>query len=332
MLPLVHHAKSTLLRRRRRASVFREYAIAAALLVFAFGCSPPPRPRIIPRVNGKRAFQRVAEFVRLGPRPSGSPGAEAAARYLAAQCRKLGFHPKTETWTEDTPAGSLRFRNVSARKPGRSRAWILVASHYDTKVLPECPDFVGANDSGSSTGLLLEIMHVLGPRPWPGPSLVFAFFDGEECRKEYGPHDGLHGSRRFAEEIRRNGRARSCRAMILLDMVGDRNLDITLSPDTPRTLAQAVFRAAADLGRRNAVGYFLNGAILDDHTPFRREGIPAVDLIDFDYGPNNAWWHTGEDTLDKLSPKSLAFTGDLCLRLLWRIAWPEQAVQNAGTP
>jgi len=307
---------------------------AAVLVVLAAGsggCFGRSRTRgtdvdvLVRAVDGGRAFEYVRRFVALGPRPSGSAGAERAANWIADECRNLGWTPEIDEWKEwkeQTPLGPCVFRNVLVKVPGRGRRYVLVGAHYDTKRLPDAPDFVGANDSGSGVGVLLELLRVIRQTgAWAGPPLLVAFFDGEECVVRYGPRDGLHGSRRLAGRLDAFGGRRNCAAVIVLDMIGDRDLTITLPQDTPPALAQAVFRAAESEGGRDRVGWFLRAeSILDDHTPFQRKGIPAVDLIDFEYGPDNAWWHTDQDTLDKLSPESLAFVGRLCLRVIMEAA------------
>lgn len=302
-------------------------AVAAGLLAVA-GCGPArpaasaPPPQAAPQVDATRALAFTREFVALGPRPAGSEGARRAADWLAAQCRALGYAPQVDEWNEDTPAGRLTFRNVQADLGNDPKApLILLGSHYDTKLLDACPGFVGANDSGSSTGLLLELMRVLrGLEPsLRGTRVRFLFFDGEECRFRYGPADGLHGSRRAAARLADTGELPRCRAMILLDMVGDRDLRLDLPSDTDPDLLRRILRLAEaqDVSRHVSLAA---GPILDDHVPFAQRGIPAVDLIDFSYGPGNAWWHTGEDTLDKLSPRSLEIVGNLALGLVLELA------------
>jgi glutaminyl-peptide cyclotransferase len=270
-----------------------------------------------PRADGGRALAEAEAFLAIGPRPAGSAGAARAAAWLEQRCRDLGAEVRTDTWQEATPAGRTTFRNVIATLPGRDRkSRILLGSHYDSKRLWDAPGFVGANDSGSSTGLLLELIRVLAAsRPQPGPTLEFAFFDGEECHTAYGPGDGLHGSRRLAGQLAASGSAKQYRAMILLDMVGDRDLTLTLPTDTHPGLARRTLRLAAAQGVARQVG-FANGPILDDHVPFQELGIPAIDFIDFEYGPGNRHWHTAEDTPDKLAAASLGTVGNLVLALL----------------
>src|SRR5690606_35870461 len=132
-----------------------------------------------------------------------------------------------------------------------------------------------------------------------------AFFDGEECVHNYGDKDGLHGSKRLAAAMAADGSLKQIRAMVLLDMIGDKDLGITLSTDTPQHLAETLFRVAEAQGIRNRISYFRYGRILDDHVPFAERGVPAINIIDFDYGPNNSFWHTTKDNLDNVSVESL---------------------------
>jgi len=292
------------------------------------GCGPAAddlAPLVKLKVNGETAYANAAEFVAIGPRPSGSEGARQAAAWIAGQCRALGYDTTVAEWQEPTTAGERTFRNVRATLPGRRNAPILlIASHYDTKLLPAYPAFVGANDSGSSTAALLEVMRVLGQvRPWAGLTLQFLFFDGEECVTAYGPRDGLHGSRHLAREIESTRAVGRYRAMILLDMIGDRDLRITIPPDTDPELARRLLRLAERQGVADRVSFFLQGNLTDDHTPFQSLGIPSIDLIDFDYGPGNGWWHTDRDTMDRLSPQSLATAGNLCLGLILDLSRPQ---------
>jgi len=193
---------------------------------------------------------------------------------------------------------------------------IIIASHYDTKYFSDF-NFVGANDGGSSSGALLELARCAAMMP----NVWFVFFDGEEAVKEYSNDDGLVGSRFFVEQLKADKRVDWIKGVILLDMVGDANLNVTLPGNSTGKLVENVFAAARDVGSRD---YFSLGKtdMLDDHVPFLRVGIPAVDLIDFEYGSapgKNDFWHTEKDTLDKLSPRSLEIVGQTTLRLLTRL-------------
>ncbi len=311
--------------RQSSSYAYWENLLVAALLagcaIACAGCGkalpvPPDRWPEPASVSGSRALEETARFVALGPRESGTPGAERAAAYLADRLRALGLEPVVDTFEALTPDGTQTFRNVRGRLPGSTSETVIFVSHYDTKS-GIATNFVGANDSGSSTGLLLELARVLRNRRG-GPDLEFLFTDGEECRRDYGPHDGLTGSRRRAAQLKASGEARRVRGVILLDMIGDRDLKVTVPRNCDSHLALAVFAAAEAEGVRSRFG-LSDGAVLDDHVPFLEAGMPAVDLIDFQYGEgpdDNRYWHTVEDTMDKLSGESLELVGRVVLRLL----------------
>jgi Zn-dependent M28 family amino/carboxypeptidase len=185
-----------------------------------------------------------------------------------------------------------------------------VCSHYDTKTFDDAR-FVGANDGGSSTGILLEMARVLAERPDLAKRVELVFFDGEEAYVAFTETDGLYGSRYFAKQLTAENKAKQFRAGILLDMVGDKLLTITLPPDSPAELARGIFASAEALNVRKNFTYF-DRDITDDHTPLNEIGIPTSDLIDFDYPP----WHTPDDTIDKLSADSLRITGAVACHFL----------------
>jgi Zn-dependent M28 family amino/carboxypeptidase len=284
------------------------------------GCTPPPPKPIDPAAfNGRRAMAHVETLVKMGPRPAGSPTLAKAATYIASQLEEFGLSAQEQVFTAGSPRGPLQFRNViakSSRYSGGTGQVIVVASHYDTKYMPEI-NFVGANDAGSSTGVLLEIARCAASQP----DIWFVFFDGEEAIQEYGPNDGLVGSKFFVEDLKSKGQLNWLKAVIVLDMVGDANLNIRIPANCTPALVQQVFEAARDMGHRD---YFEMGNqdIHDDHVPFLRAGIPAVNLIDFQFGSApglNDYWHTEHDTLDKLSVRSLEIVGQTTLRLIARL-------------
>jgi glutaminyl-peptide cyclotransferase len=273
-------------------------------------------------VDAENAFSMLKHQVAMGSRPSGSAEAIICAEYIVSKVREFGLEPVVDEWTEDTPHGLVTFRNIYVEVAGREdygNNFLLLGSHYDTKKMSDVPDFVGANDAASSTALLLEIMRVVAAqKSWHGMPLHFAFFDGEEAFVSYSKKDGLYGSRRLAETFRKNGAVRLCRAMILLDMIGDKDLTITLPQNTSRELAQIIFSTAKEQGVKQHIS-ILPTEILDDHVPFARLGIPAVDLIDFQYGKNNKHWHTASDNLDNVSAGSLRITGNLVLSVIQKL-------------
>jgi glutaminyl-peptide cyclotransferase len=289
------------------------------LLLICVGCSHPTSLPTV-TVDGAKALERVQAIVDIGPRPSNSANAKKTAEFLKASCAEFVDDVTLDTWTEDTATGKLTFHNVYAILPGKGKT-VVLGSHFDTKDIPGIPDFRGANDSASSTGLILEILSTLSSTDaWHGPTIIFAFFDGEECLEKYRENDGLHGSKRMITWLEKKGTLKNVDAMILLDMIGDTDLTLTISPEDNANLRKLLTSAADELGYSKHVGSS-KGGITDDHVPFKKRGIPAIDLIDFKYGPKNAYWHTDEDTMDKISADSLKVVGELTIRLLQKISW-----------
>lgn len=268
-------------------------------------------------VDGARAFERVRELVAIVPRNSGSAGAEKAARHIASALESMKIETLIDEF-EDGPRNRRGvFRNVLGTVHGKGAGLIVIGSHYDTKAgISE--SFEGANDSGSSTGLLLELARVLSAGPQPECSIMLAFFDGEECVREYSENDGLHGSRRLAGQLKEDGRADNVLGVVIVDMIGDRNLNVELPRNSTPWLCSRVFSAAREEGAR-ASFRLLESAVLDDHVPFLAAGMPAVDIIDFKYGSAaglNDYWHTEQDTLDKISGNSMQLVGRIVIRMI----------------
>lgn len=260
-----------------------------------------------PRVNAARAMQYVREIVGMGPRPVGGSGHRKLESYLLSHLK--GDKVETDEFIASTPAGSFTMRNYIARYPGTKDGVIVIATHYET--LYARKDFVGANDPGSSTGLLLELAHQLrGKRE--GPSVWLLWLDGEEAFKQWSATDSVYGSRHLAQKWQKDGTTKKIKAFILLDMIGDADLNIDRDSNSTPALLAVVEQAATRLGYQS---HFFRREIAaeDDHQPFAAAGVPVADLIDFDYGYGNAFWHTQEDTLDKLSPRSLEIVGNVVL-------------------
>ncbi len=264
-------------------------ALAAAAL--GAGCreaSPAERERPI----GEAALAHAVALCAERPARLAGRDSPAAADWIAARLPKDG----TRVDAFETPLGTLA--NVWHCRVERPVA--VLVSHFDTKA--GVPGFVGANDGASTTGLLLALA---GEGALP---VAYLFTDGEECRVAYSAEDGLTGAWRAA----RSGRIPKDVPVIVLDMLGDAALNPVLAANGSPWLNARIRRAARETGLRVGDG----GAIVDDHLPFVAEGYRAADLIDFDYGPGNAWWHTAEDTPDKLSADSLARTAALVRRLI----------------
>lgn len=307
-----------------RLIVFRGRAWGCALgiaLGVAAGCRPAAPAPVTRRPDpgafqGSNALAHVQAFLAVGPRDADTPGAARAAHFLAERLDTLGVPAAIDRFRDLTPGGTGVFQNVIGRLPGTETGIVVLAAHYDTK--SGIPDFQGANDSGSGVGLLLALATWYRAAPPLRSAVWFAFLDGEECRREYGPHDGFHGSRHLARVLSDQGQAARVRAVIVLDMIGDRDLTVTLPRNGTPSLLTAAFGAAAAEGRRAAFSFF-GGAILDDHQAFLDAGMPAVDLIDFQYGSTpgaNDYWHTAADTLDKLSAESLGTVGRVVIRMV----------------
>ena len=271
------------------------------------------QPKIWEEFSGEKAFAHVQRLVDFGPRPAGSEAIEKSRRYIEDQLRHSGWQVMRQAFTDDTPRGKVHFVNLIARFPGQSKAapLFLLSSHYDTKTF-EAIRFVGANDGGSSTGLLLELARVIGRHPNLASKVQLVFFDGEEAYDHFSETDGLYGSRYFARQLRGSGQFRGG---ILFDMVGDRSLDVTFPADSPSEMARDIFAAAEALNLRSSFTY-LDREMIDDHSPLNAIGIPTIDVIDFDY----PWWHTADDTLDKISGQSLQIVGSVALYYLSEFA------------
>jgi len=260
--------------------------------------------------SGEKAFAHVQHLVDLGPRPAGSEALEKSRLYIIEQLKSAGWTVARSEFSDQTPSGKVTFVNLIARfgtGEKKEAAQFLLCSHYDTKTF-DTIRFVGANDGGSSTGLLIEMARVLALSPALAAKIELLFFDGEEAFENFTATDGLYGSRHFAQELHDSGKAKSVRGGILFDMIGDKSLDVTLPSDSPAALTRNIFAAADALGQR-AYFTYLDRGMTDDHTPLNEIGIPVIDLIDFDFPP----WHTAADTLDKISAESLEIVGRVAL-------------------
>ncbi len=263
--------------------------------------------------SGKNAFTHAKRLVELGPRPAGSAALEKSRVYITEQLKSFGWNVNRQTFSAKTPRGVMTFANLIAtfRSPDPSVSpSFLLCSHYDTKTF-DTISFVGANDGGSSTGLLIEMARVLATQPTKAAKTELVFFDGEEAFENFTETDGLYGSRHFAGELRDSKQMKRFRGGMLFDMVGDKSLTVTLPPESPANLASSLFAAADALKVREHFTYF-DRDITDDHTPLNAIGIPVIDIIDFDFPA----WHTAGDTLDQISAASLRIVGQVALYAL----------------
>ncbi|MGD0578694.1 MAG: M28 family peptidase [Bryobacteraceae bacterium] len=262
--------------------------------------------------SGERALEAVKTAVAFGPRPAGSAASRRMQAWISQELKAQGWEVMEDRYTAQTPRGAVSMTNLIARKPGLSGRAVAITGHTDTKRFPF--RFVGANDGGSSTGLLVELARALkdvGLRN----DIWLVFFDGEEAVVEWSESDSLYGSRHLADKWDADGSLQRLAALINVDMIGDRDLLILDEANSTPALRRNLRAAAARLGCSQRIG-LEPAAIEDDHIPFLRRGVPAIDLIDFDYGPGNAWWHTAADTTDKLSAASLRITGSLVVEMI----------------
>ena len=273
-----------------------------------------------PVIDQDFAFLMVNMIANISPRTPGTAESKRAITLLCNQSSKYADSVLRDTFSKATPIGNIEFTNVIAEIEGQdSSQYILIGSHFDTKQLPGIKIFQGANDGASSSGVLLAMMKAIKDSGQKPPvTLRFVFFDGEECFQEYTETDGLYGSKHYAQLLEEQDLLKACVAMVLLDMVGDKDLTFTIPLNTDPQLLTLTNEIAAQLNISDRITKF-NGKMLDDFVPFQEKGIKCIDLIDFNYGPNNVYWHTSHDTMSKISKESLKISGDLALGILWQL-------------
>jgi Zn-dependent M28 family amino/carboxypeptidase len=264
--------------------------------------------------SGTAAYEATKKAVSFGPRPPSTGSIAKLRSWIISEWKAAGAAVELDQFTANTPLGPKQMVNLIGRFRGTSGRTIVISGHYDTKVLE---GFLGANDGGSSTGLLVELARALSGTK-RGDDVWLVLFDGEEAFAQWSATDGLYGSRHLAQKWAADGTLAKIRALINVDMIGDRDLGIFLEANSSAWLRKLVWQAARDLGYAR---HFLDAEsfIEDDHIPFVRSGVDAVDLIDFDYGPSHAWWHTPQDTMDKLSPRSFEIVGKTVLDVIRRL-------------
>ncbi len=273
---------------------------------FVAGCGDP-ETSTQDGFNADRAFADLRAQVEIGPRPAGSRGAREAVALIQSRLEQAGVGEAVV---------QQPYANVLATIPGSEAGAVVIGAHYDTK--NQIPGFVGANDGASGVAVLLELARSL-PRPLPGPAVQLAFFDAEEARGDRPfAQDGARGSRQYVEYASSGGDQGSLpldeiRAMVLFDLVGDCDLEIPLEAQSDPAL-YALFAAASEAVSGSPAPFEgTSTAVSDDHVPFLEAGVPALDLIDFEFGPGpspGAYWHTPQDTLDKVCPESLDAVGE----------------------
>ncbi len=259
------------------------------------------------------AYTTTQEFVETcTPRDAGSVRGKAAANWILDHASAVGANVRKDTFQVSTPHGSRWMCNLEAEFPGNDpdARWVVLLSHYDTKPGISCP---GANDGASTTALLISVARLFAYKHNRKGNLMLIWTDGEECVNEYGPKDGLWGAKRALSRLQASGK--QIQSVICLDMLADQDLNISLPANADDRLRTIAVYAARKAGHPVVVKK-VEDLVKDDHLPFLEAGIPSVLLIDFDYGPDNCYWHTPEDTIERLSQQSFLTSGQILLQLL----------------
>jgi len=259
--------------------------------------------------NGAEAFAFTGKAVAFGPRPDGSPAIEKLRAFIRQNLQGRGCQIELDKFTASTPDGPLAMENIIARFPGKSQRAIAITGHYDTKKLA---NFVGANDGGSSTGFLLELAAVLQKMPHTD-TIYLVFFDGEEALHDWTAADSVYGSRHLAEKWGRDGTNAKLKALINVDMIGDKDIRLLWDTSSAASLRTMVWDIADSLGYQQ---YFprQGGPIEDDHLPFLEAGVRSLDLINF--SSQSTFWHTPGDTMNKLGVHAFEVVGNVVVRTI----------------
>jgi glutaminyl-peptide cyclotransferase len=283
-------------------------------------------PAVVPGAvafNGERAMDHVRKQVEIGPRVSGSPELAKTRDYIIKTLSGYGLTVKSDEFTTPTPVGERKMVNLTAEIPGESPDVIIISTHYETKFFKDML-FIGANDPASSVATVLEIARVLSAKEQK-PKLTYrlVFFDGEEafceewdeCSKPDAP-DNTYGSRHYVSKLRQENQLDSVRAMILLDLMGYKNLNLGRDTLSTKWLQDIVWKTGRDLGYGKVFVDRPEGVGGDDHEPFLHAGVDALDIIQLNSYP---YWHRADDTVDKVSSQSMKMVGDVVIASLPRI-------------
>lgn len=264
--------------------------------------------------DAARAYEHLKKLVDIGPRPPGSEAIKKTQQYISRELKSYGLKVIEDNFQADTTRGPVEMKNIVAELPGQRSDIVVISGHYDTKLQA---GFIGANDGGSSSAAVLEMARVL-TQAKPEYTLWFVFFDGEEAFVDWSANNGMdntYGSRHMVSKLKNDDALRRVKAMVLVDMIGDKNLELLRDAESTPWLLNVIWNTARRLGHSR---HFLEGegGYSDDHIPFKDAGVPVVDLIDFNYGPSNQYWHSNQDTLDKVSGESLKVVGDVVIASL----------------
>jgi Zn-dependent M28 family amino/carboxypeptidase len=261
--------------------------------------------------DGAKAFDHVAKIVSFGPRPPASGGIHQAQDYIVSQLKSSGCEVEQDDFHASTPVGDVAMKNIVAKAPGTGQGIILLLTHYDS--LGSVKDFVGAEDSASSTGMMIELARQLCAKKGPN-SVWIAFLDGEEAFMDWNKDDDhTYGSRELAARLALSGNLKSVKAVILADMIGQYGVQLAPESSSTKWLVDVVWKTADRLGHKDIFPRREVGAVSDDHDPFLSRNAPSVDIIDLNDYVSAGYWHTPQDTLDKVSPRNVAVVGYVIL-------------------
>jgi len=273
--------------------------------------------------NGERAMDHVRKQIDFGPRPPDTPQLAKTRAYIAKELKSYGLNVFLDEFSAATPHGEKKMANIIGEIPGETKTVILITSHYDTKYYKDM-QFLGANDPASSVATLLEIGRVLGSqKEKPKVTYRLVFFDGEEafcegwdqCGTEGHP-DNTYGSRHYVSQLTARNEVENNAAMILLDMMGFKNLELGRDPQSTRWLQDIIWQTGRELGYGKVFVDREEGVGGDDHEAFLQAGVDSVDLIQLSSYP---YWHKADDTVDKVSAQSMKIVGDTVLASLPKI-------------
>jgi glutaminyl-peptide cyclotransferase len=291
------------------ASSIAAPAVPAQIVISAADAAPPASQT--GGFDGAKAYEQVARLVAFGPHPPATDAMRAVQKYIHGQLESFGCVVDEDDFNAQTEMGNMAMKNIIAKIPGTGQGIVLLLTHYDTK---RVDNFVGAEDAGSSSGLMLEMARILCSQPKRTNAVWIAFLDGEETQAhfDWDEADSLYGSREMAARLVLSGDSKRMRAVILADMVGQKNLVLPRDSESTDWLTDLIWKTAASLGYKDI---FLSRKTYngDDHEPFLKRGMPAVDIIDLEPYIDLGYWHTAQDTLDKISPRNLAIVGHVIL-------------------
>jgi Zn-dependent M28 family amino/carboxypeptidase len=274
---------------------------------------PPVSPAPLPQIDAKRAFQYTREVTAFGERYIGNENHKKLEHYILDHLK--GDQVEDDAFTADTVEGKFPVRNIIAKFPGKKDGIIAILGHYDTNYPLRNTGYVGANDGGSSTAILLEFANQLRGKTRDGYSVWLVWTDGEEAVKTWTATDSLYGTRHLAEKWEKDGTLKKIKALMVMDMIGAQDVNVLRDTNSTPWLLDLI-HSAAERGGYQSHFYDLQFGEDDDHIPFVQRGVPCADVISVPYGYNDVFHHTPQDTMDKLSPKSLEIVGNTILETI----------------